>query len=127
MIDAFRPSNVDLANFLGVLSTEGKATATIRVYRAAICTFLQQLAGPTFKEDWLLRDTLSGSSVSEALSPRKTPAWDLSIVVSFLKGPPFDPLRSADLKSLTHTCQVSRISRESPGFWALSKTPGGSQ
>ena len=94
-------SSVDLANFLGFLASEGKATATIRVYRAAVCTTLRQLGGPSFQEDPLIRDTLRGSALLEARSPRRVPAWDLNCVLSFLKSPQFEPLNSLDLKSLT--------------------------
>ena len=100
-IDPIHPSRVDLANFLGFLSLQGKATATIRVYRAAICTTLRQLGGPSFQEDHLIRDTLRGSALLEARSPRRMPSWDLNLVLSYLKGPNFSPLNSLDLKQLT--------------------------
>ena len=100
-ISPLSPSNMDLANFLGVLASEGKATATIRVYRSAICTTLRQLGGPVFQDDYLIRDTLKGSALLEARSPRRAPAWDLNLVLSFLKGPQFEPLHSLDLRALT--------------------------
>ena len=100
-IDPIHPSRVDLANFLGSLSLQGKATATIRVYRAAVCTTLRQLGGPSFQEDSLIRDTLRGSALLEARSPRRIPSWDLDLVLSYLKGPSFVPLNSLNLKQLT--------------------------
>ena len=100
-VDPIQPSRVDLANFLGSLSLQGKATATIRVYRAAVCTTLRQLGGPSFQEDPLVRDTLRGSALLEARSPRRIPSWDLNLVLSYLKGPVFGPLNSLDLKQLT--------------------------
>ena len=100
-VPSLQPSKIDLANFLGSLASEGKATATLRVYRAAICTTLRQLGGPSFQEDPLIRDTLKGSAILEARSPRRVPAWDLNLVLTFLKGAQFEPLNSLDLKFLT--------------------------
>ena len=71
------------------------------MYRAAICTTLRQLGGPSFQEDLLIRDTLKGSAILEARSPRRVPAWDLNLVLTFLKGAQFEPLNSLDLKFLT--------------------------
>ena len=95
------PTNVDVANFLGFLQSKGKATSTIRVHRAAICTTLRQLGLPSFSEDFLIRDTLKGASVIEARSPRRCPSWDLFLVLDILKQHPFEPLVSATLKFLS--------------------------
>ena len=100
-IDPFNPSSVDLSNFLAALSSQGKASATIRVYRAAICTTLRQVGGPLFQDDVLIRDTLKGYAEEESRSPRKLPGWDLDLVLSFLKSSNFEPLTGIDLKSLT--------------------------
>ena len=54
-----------------------------------------------FQDDFLIRDTLKGYAEEESRSPRKLPAWDLNLVLSFLKSSNFEPLTGIDLKSLT--------------------------
>ena len=70
-------------------------------YRAAICTTIQQLGGPSFAHDFLLRDISRGVAATEAKSPRRVPRWDLLLVLEGLRGPPFEPLSSAPLSALT--------------------------
>ena len=92
---------MDLARFLACLYDQGKATATIRVHRAAICTTLRQLGLPSFSENVLIRDTLTGASNYEARNPRRCPSWDLFLVLESLKSSPFEPLSKAELKFLS--------------------------
>ena len=92
---------MDLAVFLGELIDSGKASSTVRVYRAAICTTLRQLGRPYFSEDPLLRDSLKGASNEEARSPRRFPAWDLFLVLRSLKVFPYEPISGSELKFLS--------------------------
>ena len=92
---------MDLANFLAELRSQGKATSTFRVHRAAVSTTLRQLGRSDFREDPLLSFTLLGAANQEARSPRRIPAWDLILVLSSLKLPPYEPLSEASLKFLS--------------------------
>eukprot|EP00745_Piridium_sociabile_P014347 TRINITY_DN2118_c0_g1_i2.p1 TRINITY_DN2118_c0_g1~~TRINITY_DN2118_c0_g1_i2.p1 ORF type:complete len:1001 (-),score=88.55 TRINITY_DN2118_c0_g1_i2:57-3059(-) len=96
------PSSLELANFLAHLSSEKNLSASsVRGHRAAVCTTIRQLGGRSFSDDPLLRDVVRGISLNEARSPRRTPAWDLFLVLSVLRDPPFEPIRDCSLKHLT--------------------------
>ena len=94
---------MDISNFLGHLSTDsGLSASSLRVHRAAICSTISQLGGPSFSDDPILRGVTKGAALAEAVNPKnQTPAWDLFLVLSFLRGPPFEPIREVSLKFLT--------------------------
>ena len=97
-----KPSEIELANFLAYLFHDCKLSASsVRVYRAAICTTLRQLGSESFPNSPLLRDLIRGVSIKEARTPKRLPAWDLFLVLASLREAPYEPLFSADLKSLT--------------------------
>ena len=73
----------------------------MKVHRAAIRITISQLGGPFFLDDPLLRDRVRGTSLQEARTPRRTPAWDLFLVLSFLGVPFYEPLRECSLKFLS--------------------------
>ena len=96
------PSSCDLANFLAFLSCDkGLSASSVKVYRSAVCTTIRQMGGPTFSGDPLLRDLVRGAALAEAKSPRRTPSWDLFLVLSALRLPPYVPLKQFCLKHLT--------------------------
>ena len=96
------PSSCDLANFLAFLScVKGLSASSIKVHRSAVCTTIRQMGGPTFSDDPLLRDLVRGAALAEAKSPRRIPSWDLFLVLSALRLPPYEPLKQSSLKHLT--------------------------
>ena len=50
---------------------------------------------------FVLRDLLRSFRLERLLSLSRVPPWDLSLVLSFLRGPPFEPLSSCSLRDLT--------------------------
>ena len=101
-INPLNPTAVNLANFLAFLFFDLKlASATIKASRSAICSTLNQLGGPCLSSSFLIRDVLKGASLKQAKDPRRAPLWDLFLVLSYLTGPPFEPLKSLCLKNLT--------------------------
>lgn len=100
-IDPFSPSDVELGNFLVQLSTRGLACSTVLGYRSAICTTLSQLGGSSLSESPLLRDLSKGLAHNQARSPRRTPAWDLLLVLDFLRKAPFEPLDKASFERVS--------------------------
>ena len=50
---------------------------------------------------FVLRDLLRSFRLERPVSSSRVPPWDLSCVLSFLRGPPFEPLSSCPLRELT--------------------------
>ena len=48
-----------------------------------------------------VHDVALGLSLREAQQPRRTPSWDLFVVLDAMRRPPFEPLHSASFKFLT--------------------------
>ena len=103
---AHSPTSVQFANFLTHLYFDRKLSAsTIKTVRSAIASTLKQLGGPDFSEDGMLRDLLRGLALRDHSTPKRTPSWDLFLVLESLRSPPFEPLHSASLKFLSwKTC-----------------------
>lgn len=101
-INPLAPSPIQFANFLAFLAYDKNlCTSTIRTVRSAVSSTLKQLGGPDLSEVVLIRDLLRGLALKDHKSPRRTPSWDLFLVLSSLRSAPFEPLRSIDLKFLT--------------------------
>ena len=101
-VDPHNPSYIQVANFLAFLSTDLSLSASsITVHRAAICTTLRQLGGPSLSDDPLFRDLVCSASIRDARNPRRTPSWDLFLVLSALRLAPYEPIREISLKFLT--------------------------
>ena len=56
---------------------------------------------PELSSHFVLRDLLHSFRLERPLSSGRVPPWDLSLVLSFLRGPPFEPLSSRSLWDLT--------------------------
>ena len=57
---------------------------------------------PELSSHFVLRDLLRSFRLERPLSSSRVPPWDLSRVLSFLRGPPFEPLSSCSLRDLSH-------------------------
>ena len=56
---------------------------------------------PELSSHFVLCDLLCSFCLEHPLSSSRVPPWDLSHVLSFLRGPPFEPLSSCSLRDLT--------------------------
>ena len=56
---------------------------------------------PELSSHFVLHDLLCSFRLEHPLSSSRVPPWDLLVVLQFLRGPPFEPLASASLRSLT--------------------------
>ena len=56
---------------------------------------------PELSSHFVLHDLLLSFRLERPLSLSRVPPWDLLVVLQFLRGPPFEPLDSASLRSLT--------------------------
>nr|XP_054595475.1 uncharacterized protein LOC129162961 [Nothobranchius furzeri] len=94
------PVNVILS-FLQDLLDGKKAFSTIKVYLAAISArhlgFGKKLAG----QHPLVCSFMKGARRLLPVSRPLVPSWDLSLVLSALSGPPFEPMDGLDLKILS--------------------------
>ncbi|XP_070401406.1 uncharacterized protein [Nothobranchius furzeri] len=94
------PVNIILS-FLQDLLDGKKAFSTIKVYLAAISArhlgFGKKLAG----RHPLVCSFMRGARRLLPVSRPLVPSWDLSLVLSALSGPPFEPMDSLDLKILS--------------------------
>ena len=60
----------------------------------AVCVCLLG-GGGDFSNTHPLHDVARGLSLREARQPRRTPSWDLFVVLDALRRPPLEPLHSA--------------------------------
>ena len=88
-------------SFLQELLDAGRSPSTLKVYVAAIAAFHVLVAGSSLGKCDLIVRFLKGARRLNPPRPPSVPAWDLSLVLRALKGPPFEPLGSTDLKSLS--------------------------
>ncbi len=90
-----------ILSFLQELLDQGHSCATLKVYVAAIAASHAPIAGQSVGRNNLVVRFLKGSRRLNARRPFTIPPWDLSTVLRALKGPPFEPLQSVDLRSLS--------------------------
>ena len=74
---------------------------------SSIASYLSMLSGvfrfvlPELSSHFVLHDLLRSFRLERPLSSSRVPPWNLLVVLQFLRGPPFEPLASASLRSLT--------------------------
>ena len=101
-MDCQGPALTDIADFLHYLFTEKNLKpATIAGYRTAIADKLGSL-GQQFSKSFELNRLIASFYRDRPVSNRSMPTWDLSLVLQALTKPPFEPLKGASLKLLTH-------------------------
>lgn len=101
-VDPCAPSEVDIANHLAKLATSlGLSASSLRVRRASIRTTLAQLGFVPRGSARVVSDVIKGAALKQARCPRRVPAWDLFLVLAYLRGSPFEPLRYCSLHDLT--------------------------
>jgi hypothetical protein len=98
-VDPVAPSAVDLANHLTFLANElGLSVSSLRVRRSAVCRTLRMLGVSGLSVSPYVTDVLKGVAQRQARTPVRVPAWDLSLVLEFLRSSRFEPLASAPLR-----------------------------
>ncbi len=98
------PSTSELAvvlSFLQELLDKGRSHSTLKVFVAAIAAFHAPIAGQSVGRDNSVVRFLKGARRLNPPRPLTVPTWDLPTVLRALKGPPFEPLQSTDLRSLS--------------------------
>ncbi len=98
------PSTSELAvvlSFLQELLDKGRSHSTLKVFEAAIAAFHSPIAGQSVGRDNSVVRFLKGARRLNPPRPLTVPTWDLPTVLRALKGPPFEPLQSMDLRSLS--------------------------
>ncbi len=95
------PSTSELAvvlSFLQKLLDKGRSHSTLKVFVAA---FHAPIAGQSVGRDNSVVRFLKGDRRLNPPRPLTVPTWDLPTVLRALKGPPFEPLQSTNLRSLS--------------------------
>ncbi len=98
------PSTSELAvvlSFLQELLDKGRSHSTLKVFVAAIASFHAPIAGQSVGRDNSVVRFLKGARRLNPPRPLTVPTWDLPTVLRALKGPPFEPLQSTNLRSLS--------------------------
>jgi hypothetical protein len=75
--------------------------STLKVYVAAIAAHHGAVEGKSLGKHDLIVRFLRGARRLNPPRPLSIPSWDLSLVLSALQRPPFEPLQSAELKVLS--------------------------
>ncbi len=88
-------------SFLQELLDKGRSHSTLKVFVAAIAAFHAPIAGQSVGRDNSVVRFLKGARRLNPPRPLTVPTWDLPTVLRALKGPPFEPLRSTNLRSLS--------------------------
>ncbi|KAL0177571.1 hypothetical protein M9458_026465, partial [Cirrhinus mrigala] len=79
----------------------GRTPSTLKVYVAAISAFHVPIGDRSVGRHHLVTSFLRGARRLRPFRPNMVPVWDLSLVLSALAEPPFEPLLSAELKVLS--------------------------
>ena len=92
----------EIAEFLIYLHEERNCkAATLSGYRVAISDIHEAWERSTVSNNKMLSRLIKGIYHSNPRRNRLLPSWDLPLVLEALSKPPFEPLRSAELKYLT--------------------------
>ncbi len=87
--------------FLQEMLDKQRSSSTIKVYAAAIAAFHAPIAGRSVGRNSAVVQFIRGARRMNPPRPRTVPPWDLPTVLRALKGPPFEPLQSTSLRSLS--------------------------
>ena len=91
----------EVLSFLQELLDKDRTPSTLKVYVAAIAAFSETALGQSIGRNDLVIRFLRGARRLNPPRPPSVPVWDLSTVLEAMKGHPFEPLQSIDLKHLS--------------------------
>ena len=101
MVTLLPPTVQKIASFLRYLRRSPSLSYTsIASYRFMLSVVFHFLL-PELSSHFVLRDLLRSFRLERPLPSSRVPPWDLSLVLSFLGGPPFKLLTSCSLRDLT--------------------------
>ena len=96
-----RPTLAKVADFLYWLRyTRGLSVSSLRGYRSVLYAMFR-FHLPSLSSDPVFRDLLHSFRLSSAERVLRPPAWDLSMVLTYLVSPAFEPLSQASFSALT--------------------------
>ena len=95
-----RPTLAKVADFLYWLRyTRGLSVSSLRRYRSVLSAVFR-FHLPSLSSDPVIRDLLRSFQLSSAERVLRPPAWDLSMVLTYLVSPAFEPLSHASFRAL---------------------------
>ena len=74
---------------------------TVSTYRSSLCGFLYPLGLSQVNSHPLISDLFSHYQRAVPKRELKPPGWDFNLALHWLKSPPFEPLRTANMRDLT--------------------------
>ncbi|VDI29195.1 Hypothetical predicted protein [Mytilus galloprovincialis] len=84
--------------------TSSARLASLRGYRSAISRTIHISGGPDFGINEHISLLVRSFSLERPRQKTLVPKWDLGLVLSFLKLPPFEPAETIDLRFLSYKC-----------------------
>lgn len=91
----------EVLSFLQELLDKGRTPSTLKVYVAATAAFTKPMLGQSLGRNDLVIRFLRGAKRLNPPRPPSVPMWDLSTVLEAMKGAPFEPIQSIDIKHLS--------------------------
>ena len=95
-----RPTIPKIASFLYLRRSLSLSYSSIASYRSMLSGVFH-FVFPALSSHFVLRDLLRSFRLECPLSSSRVPSWDLSLVLSFLRGASFEPLSSCSLQDLS--------------------------
>ena len=86
--------------FLYLKESKGLGISALKGYRSAISSVLRH-SGVDLMASTELRDLFRSFEIEQMSRPVRSYAWNLDVVLTYLMGPPFEPLQDCSLVNLT--------------------------
>ena len=102
-VDPARPSIQQVADFLvHLFQDQNLSVSTIKGYRAMLSNTLKMTSlGTSLSSHPVIAELIRSFELSRPVSRSLSPKWNLSVVLSALTKPPFEPLGSASFRHLS--------------------------
>ena len=100
-MDPCNPTINGFAEFLIFLHNKNFCPATVKGFRSAISTTLKQISKIDFSNESVLSDAVKSFELERPRLRSHFPKWDLTLVLSSLLAPPYEPLESCGFKKLS--------------------------
>ena len=127
-VDPFHPTEVDIVNHLSNLAKCHKVSPSyVKVRRSAISSTLGVLDATDFSSSLMLSRAVRGLGLLSAKTKKRTPDWDIRVILTYLMSKEFEPLHLISLRNLTlKTCFLITLAsgRRASEVLNLSGIPG---
>ena len=101
-VDPLNPTEVDVVNHLASLANRFKVSPSyVRVRRSAISSTLSSMGLTDFSSSPFISKAVRGLSNLSVKTKKRTPDWDIRVVLAFLMSDEFEPLHQVSLRNLT--------------------------